>query len=276
LLTRKYDDYYKSLESSGYAGSAGEGKITKEFFESSVKRYFDIARGVTFQASGAETDEKGQKIVTRLGYPLMRRIGWQTRNKPLMLDNRIILPLYSDGFDFSLMAITDDYGKTWIFSEPVVGAGNIQPALPMQKDSTIVAFMRDNGPSPHRLMKSISEDSGLSWSTVTDTDIPNPGSAADIAVLKSGNWILVHNDLDEGRHRLSVWLSGDEGKTWPFRKPVVNGIPGSQTRAHYPAIIQDSQGLIHVTYTNQIPGNNPGTSVKNIAHAVFSENWLMK
>ena len=45
---------------------------------------------------------------------LTRRLGWMTRAHPYVLDGkRLIVPLYSDGFDFSLMAITDDWGATW-------------------------------------------------------------------------------------------------------------------------------------------------------------------
>jgi predicted neuraminidase len=206
----------------------------------------------------------------------MRRIGWQTRNKPLLIGKKILLPLYSDGFDFSLIAITEDEGSSWTFSEPIVGAGPVQPSLALSGDSSIVAYMRDNGPPPKRLMKSVSTDLGITWSVVEDSDIPNPGSAADVVVLKSGNWALVHNDTEEGRHRLSVWLSPDEGKTWPFRKSIVEGAAGSDLRAHYPAITESRDGIIHVSYTNQIPGPEGQPSVKNIAQAMFSENWLMR
>ena len=183
----------------------------------------------------------------------------------------MLLPLYSDGFDFSLIAITDDLGETWHFSEPIVGAGPVQPSLALLKDSSIVAYMRDNGPPPKRLMMSVSKDRGKTWSTVQDSDIPNPGTAADVVMLSSGNLALVHNDIETGRHRLSVWLSSDEGKTWPFRKVLIDGVPGSDTRGHYPAIIQDSDGIIHVSFTNQIPGKDGGPSVKNIAHAYFTD-----
>jgi len=186
----------------------------------------------------------------------------------------MLLPLYSDGFDFSLIAITDNWGETWHFSEPIVGAGSIQPSLALCKDGSITAYMRDNGPPPKRLAKSISSDMGETWSMVEDSDIPNPGTAADIVVLKSGNWILVHNDVEEGRHRLSVWMSEDEGITWPYRKILVNGEPGSDVRGHYPAIIQSSDDNIHVSYTNQIPGPGGQPSLKNIVHASFSEKWL--
>ncbi|MGQ9620866.1 MAG: sialidase family protein [Bacteroidales bacterium] len=275
-LERKYKEYYNYLTSEGYILSEEKRYITDSAWNTALQRYMDIARGLNFIADGVEINDNGEKIRTRLGYPLMRRIGWQTRNKPLKIDNRILLPLYSDGFDFSLIAISDNDGESWFFSEPVVGAGSIQPALAMCKDGSITAFMRDNGPFPKRIMISHSPDTGKTWSTVKDTDIPNPGSAADVIVLKSGKWILVSNDLESGRHRLTVRVSEDEGKTWPYAKSIVNGEPGSQTRAHYPAIIQGADELIHITFTNQIPADDGKSNVKNIAHACFSEKWLMK
>ena len=272
-LQRKFDDYYQYLDSSGHFKS---GAITKEKWDTARIHYLDIARGTNLVRNGTDINEKDEKIKTQLGYPLMRRIGWQTRNKPLMIGNRILLPLYSDGFDFSMIAITDNWGDSWQFSEPIVGAGAIQPTLALGRDSSVIAFMRDNGPPPKRLMKSISHDRGKTWSTVKDSDIPNPGTAADVVVLKSGNWIIVHNDIEEGRHRLSVWLSKDEGKTWPHRKMLVNAKPGSEVRGHYPAIIQSTDGKIHISYTNQIAGIEGKPAVKNIAHASFSEKWIME
>jgi len=275
-LERKYREYHDYLVSAGYITTNGKGFINEELWNTSLKRYMDIAKGVDFMAEGIEITGNGEKIRTLVGYPLRRRIGWQTRNKPLIIGNKILLPLYSDGFDFSLIAISGNNGGSWQFSEPIVGAGSIQPSLALCKDSSIAAFMRDNGPPPKRIMISRSFDGGITWSTVQDTEIPNPGSAADIVVLKSGRWVLVSNDLESGRHRLTLKLSEDEGKTWPFSKNIINGEPESQTRAHYPAIIQSSDGMIHVTFTNQIPAEKGKSNVKNIAHAVFSEKWLMK
>jgi predicted neuraminidase len=273
ILTRKYDEFHKDLVSKGFINNE-KGPVTDELWERAISQYFTIAKGTRFIATGTDINEKGERVRTELGFPLHRRIGWQSRNKPLIIGNRMLLPLYSDGFDFSLIAITDNWGETWHFSEPIVGAGSIQPSLALRKDSSIVAYMRDNGPPPKRLAKSISSDRGKTWSMVEDSDIPNPGTAADVIVLKSGNWALVHNDIEEGRHRLSVWLSKDEGKTWPHRKILVNGTPGSETRGHYPAIIQGNDGIIHVSYTNQIPGPDGQPSLKNIVHACFSEKWL--
>ncbi len=270
-LTRKFDEYYDYLKKSGYVGEKG---IPEEKLEMARTMFLDIAKGKNLVSDGTDVNEKGEKVKKQLGYPLMRRIGWQTRNKPLFIGNRMILPLYSDGLNLSLMAITDDNGKTWKFSEPILGGGAIQPSLAENKDGSITILMRDNGPAPHRLQKSVSNDKGITWSPVVDTDIPNPGTAADVVVLKSGNWALVHNDIEDGRHRMSVWLSEDEGKTWPYRKIIVNGAPDGPVRGHYPAIIQGGDGMIHLSYTNQVGDPNGGGDIKNIAHAVFSEEWL--
>lgn len=159
-LNRKYDEYYLSLLSSGAIKKDGSGSITDALWEEARSHYMSIAKGLNLISNGTDTDEKGEKVKAPLGYPLMRRIGWQTRNKPLIAGNRILVPLYSDGFDFSLIAITQNSGETWQFSEPIVGAGAVQPALALLKDSSIAAYMRDNGPPPKRLMKSISKDRG--------------------------------------------------------------------------------------------------------------------
>src|SRR5688500_14440266 len=69
---------------------------------------------------------------------LFRRLGWMTRAHPFVLDGtRLIVPLYSDGFSFSLMAITDDWGQTWKTSTPLVGLGNIQPSIVKKSDGTL-------------------------------------------------------------------------------------------------------------------------------------------
>jgi len=274
-LVRKFDEYYQYLVQKGDISDTGKSNISRSDWDKVRKFYTDLAKGNNLRSDGTETNEKGEQIKRQLGYPLMRRIGWQTRNKPLQIGHRILLPLYSDGLNLSLVAITDDYGLTWSFSEPILGGGAIQPTLALQKNGSITMLMRDNGPAPKRLMKSVSMDEGLTWSSVVDTDIPNPGTAADVVVLKSGNWALVLNDVEDGRHRLSVWLSTDEGKNWPYRKTIVNGKVNGSVKGHYPAIIQGKDGSIHLSYTNQIAGVAGGSDQKNIVHAAFSEKWLM-
>lgn len=225
------------------------------------------------------------KIKADAGDKLTRRLGWMTRVHPLQLeDGRLIVPLYSDGFDCSLMALSDDGGATWTVSDPLVGGANIQPALARRKDGTIVAYMRDNGPPPKRIHVSESRDRGETWSTVRDMDLPNPGTSVDVAVLKSGAWALVYNDLERGRHSLAVALSTDEGRTWPVVRHLERDPEGAtgdqQGQYHYPSILQTRDGMIHVTYSIFTPPASSRKDAqgrvlrKSIKHAVFDEAWV--
>ena len=218
---------------------------------------------------------------------LTRRLGWMTRAHPYVLDGkRLIVPLYSDGFSFSLMAITDDWGATWKTSTPLIGRGNIQPTLARKKDGTLVAYMRDNGPAPKRLMISRSTDRGETWSPVEDSDLPNPGAGAEVIVLASGRWLLIYNDLERDRHRLAVSLSEDEGQTWRWTRYLERdadpSVEAQRGQYHYPSIIQAADGTLHATYSYFAP---PGSVTpdaekrlprKSIKHAHFSEAWVMQ
>ena len=236
------------------------------------------AKGENMIRKGYYINAKNERIDTLLGYPYFRRMGWQTKNKAVVLkDGRIILPYYSDGFDFSIMAITDDDGRHWKFSNPLVAPGDIQPSIAIKKDGTLAAYMRDNGPPPQRLMYCESKDRGMTWSPVRDSQIPNPGSGADIVTLQNGHWVLAYNDTEEGRHSLAVSLSTDEGKTWPWTRHLELDTrdPGIATSASYPSIIQGKNGIIHVVYSysrNDLK-NKPHETIK---YARFTEEWIRK
>jgi predicted neuraminidase len=168
------------------------------------------------------------------------------------------------------MAITDDGGATWRFSEPLVAAGNIQPSIARKADGTLVAYMRDNGAPPQRLHVSTSADKGMTWSPVRDSELPNPGSGADIVTLRNGHWVLAYNDTEEGRHSLAVSRSTDEGKTWPQTRHLESSPAGEGSpSAAYPSIIQAADGSLHVVYSYRRA--EAGATIK---HVRFTEAWL--
>ena len=203
------------------------------------------------------------------------RLGWMPRVHPFLDGKRMILPLYSDRFDFSLMALTDDGGRTWRTSAPLVGPGNVQPSIVKRKDGTLVAFFRDNGPPPNRVMISESTDRGESWSTPRDTELVDTGAGVEAISLKSGRWTLVNNDTERGRHRLAVSISEDEGRTWPRKRYLENDPEGESSGSYsYPSVIQARNGIIHVTYSCR-PPRDKGTG-SSIKHASFHERWLMQ
>lgn len=190
-----------------------------------------------------------------------RSIGWMTRIKPLLLDSsKILLPLYSDGYNFSMLAISDDDGSTWHASLPIVGRGNVQPTLALKKDGSIAAYMRDNGDAPSRVQVSESNNKGESWSAAIKTAIPNTASV-ELLVLQNGKWAFVGNDIEEGRYRLSLYISDDEGKTWKSKYSLENEQPGKGSFS-YPSLIQSKAGLLHMTYSYQL--DKQGETIKYV------------
>jgi predicted neuraminidase len=246
----------------------------------------EVARLLATTPRTAESDHYAEELKVHAADKLFRRLGWMTRAHPFVLDDkRLIVPLYSDGFSFSLMAITDDWGQTWKTSTPIVGLGNIQPSIARKKDGTLVAYMRDNGPAPKRLMISRSIDRGDTWSEVQDTQLPNPGAGAEVRVLASGKWVLIYNDLERGRYSLAVSLSDDEGETWRWTRHLERDPESAdQTRLgeyHYPSIIQAADGSLHATYSYFVPPASVTPDAeqrlprKSIKHAHFNEEWIM-
>ncbi len=198
------------------------------------------------------------------------RMGWFTRTHPQELPSgRILVPMYSDGFSYGIMAISDDGGYTWTASEPIVGAGCIQPSVVRKKDGSLVAYLRDNGPPPKRAHISYSKDDGVTWSFAQDTEIPNPGTSLEVIRLRNGNWVGVYNDLERGRYSLVAALSDDEGATWKWKRHL-EGDPTKEINSqfHYPSVIQAKDGFIHVTYSYFVPQG------KSIKHARLNEDWI--
>lgn len=228
--------------------------------------------------TGARTQRWLDHINKQAEDKLTRRIGWFTRAHPLILDDgRMLVGLYSDGFSFSLVGITDDLGKTWKYSEPIVGGGNIQPSFARRNDGTLVAYMRDNGPPPKKVHVAESKDRGETWSKVYDHPVlKNPGSGLELMRATNGDWVCIYNDLPEGRHSLAVSLSNNEGRTWKWTRRLEKHEPG-QGSFHYPSIIEGSDGNFHVSYSYFINKPHDGEAKgKSIRYATFNRDWIKR
>jgi predicted neuraminidase len=214
---------------------------------------------------------------------LKSRLGWMTRAHPFILDGqRLIVPLYSDGFNFSLMVMTDDWGRTWHTSTPLVGEGNVQPAIVRRRDGSLYTMMRDNGLPPQRIQQASSFDRGETWTDVTDTGLPDPGAGLEVMSLANGHWLVINNDTENGRESLCVRVSDDEGRTWKWSRHLERDAPGPDAgRYGYPSLIQAKDGTLHATYSYQfgkskIKTDAQGRPMKEtIKHAQFNEAWIL-
>jgi predicted neuraminidase len=166
------------------------------------------------------------------------------------------------------VAFSDDLGDNWALSKPIVGRGPIQPSVVQKKDGTLLAYMRDSGDDPKRIMKATSSDNGSTWTVATDTEIPNPSSTAVLCILKDGRYVLICNDTENGRHQLAAMISEDEGATWKAKRYLEKEEPGKGGFA-YPNIIQTKDGKVNVSYSWS---NNAQKSIKHVA---FDPEWIL-
>ncbi|NND33790.1 MAG: exo-alpha-sialidase [Saprospiraceae bacterium] len=232
-----------------------------------------LARGKDMVRKGVDYANAQQKDA-QLGYPLTRRLGWQTKNKPVFVRDRLIVPLYSDGLDCTLFAITEDHGATWKYSNPVLGGAGIQATIAKINDQNLVAYLRDNGPQPKLMQRTQSFDGGLSWTIAKDNHLPNPGSGFDMTTLENGDWIIVFNDQQEGRQNLTVALSDDHGRSWIWKKHIENDTRDERgTFSHYPAVIEGADHHIHVVYSFH-HRDRKDQKAKSIKYVRFPLSWI--
>ena len=191
-------------------------------------------------------------------------LGSMVRGRPIVLkDGDYLLPIYHEtGEDrertaqdtCSLFLRYNPKTKTWTETNRIHSPnGNLQPAPVQITDDYLIAYCRPGGdfePNKNRyLVRSESRDGGRTWTKGEDSQFRNPNSAADFIKLQNAHLLLVYNDNNEGdRMPLTVAISIDNGKTWPYIRDIVNK-PGDT--AAYPYIIESADGRIHGVYTSQ-------------------------
>lgn len=267
-LTRYKIANPEDLKSSGAPRWSSEGLVLlkpQDFADEAEATFSKLLQERVPQPLPASLQTEFDTAKKLLREKLYQRLGWQPRCKPTVLPSgRILLPLYTDTFSISIMAISDDGGASWYASKPIYGLGNIQPSVLRRDDGTLIAYMRDNGPA-NRVQVSESKDDGITWSVSESNEILNPGSGLDAVRLRNGHWVLLLNDTLEGRNRLTLYLSDDEGQTWKWRRSVEDHAQGSY---HYPCLIQGSDDNLHLVYSYFV---DQGKTMKYVR---LNEAWI--
>jgi predicted neuraminidase len=94
-------------------------------------------------------------------------------------------------------------------------------------------------------------DGGKTWTDARTLEgLPNPNSGIDIVRLKDGRFVLLYNNTPTGRAPLNLAVSKD-GEHFTNFATVENDTPQGTDRLEYsyPALIQGSDGDLHMTYT---------------------------
>ena len=98
------------------------------------------------------------------------------------------------------------------------------------------------------VVETVSSDAGHTWSKPTyPTRIRHPNARFHLRRLASGRILLVKHgeavDAHEGRCKLTVWLSSDEGETWQGGLML-----DERTGVSYPDGFQAPDGTIYISY----------------------------
>ena len=190
----------------------------------------------------------------------------RTKGLPLA-DGGVQLPVYHEflGKFSETLTLSDDLN---VMDKVRISRGkySLQPAITNLDESSAIALLRYSGDPPSRILSVFSADAGASWSKPARTELPNPDSAVSIINPGKGYLLLALNDLEDGRHRLSLAM-GSEGE-WKVVKVLEEETatnPDHEYEFSYPSMTIGPDGFIHLVYTwNQ----------KRIKHLRFNREWL--
>ncbi len=178
------------------------------------------------------------------------------KNKPVQLANGDLLcPSSTEGTNGWRVHFerSSDLGKTWSATTPVndgKSIGAIQPSILFHANGKLQSIGRTKN---DQLFEIWSDDHGATWGRMTLMNLPNPNSGTDAVTLRDGRQLLVYNhnlrtgSNNKGRSPLNVAISRD-GKNWSAALVLENN-PDAPSGFAYPAVIQTSDGLVHITYT---------------------------
>jgi predicted neuraminidase len=201
-----------------------------------------------------------------------------------------LFPTYYSGKDragatdiYSTVQISEDAGRTWTEHPMPDSNGYVQATVLELDPGQLIAFFRSR--AADNIYVSHSTDYGRVWTQPERTVLPNNNSSVQAIRLASGSIAMVYNHAGSGsadpnqviwphqRYPLTVALSEDGGRTWPFMRHIDTGdnFAGEQNRAlnrrcSYPSIIQTRDGLIHIAYSYR--------GRQCIKYVRFTEDWI--
>jgi predicted neuraminidase len=186
--------------------------------------------------------------------------GLMFRSRALITGDRIIVPAYDENTWQSRMMISDDDGKTWRLSTPLVSPnGNIHPCLVERSDGSLLCYLRTGGKGGV-IWRTTSDDDGETWAELTPTELPNPNSGIDLLRLDNDKLVLAFNNSATLRTPLCLALA-DEDEQWDCIQPIET----DYGEFSYPTLAQRPDGTLHLVYTYKR---------EHIHYVQFTEDWL--
>ena len=176
------------------------------------------------------------------------------KNKPVQLaDGTIVAPSSTESHaEPSRWQVhferSSDGGKTWTATPPLndgTTIAAIQPSILFLGGAGGSKLLAVGRTEQSKVFSTSSDDGGKTWRALSlIDDLPNPNAGIDAVTLADGRQLIVYNPVTRGRTPLAVAVSRD-GRAWK-KVLTLEDEPGEYS---YPAVIQTSDGRVHITYT---------------------------
>jgi predicted neuraminidase len=209
------------------------------------------------------------------------------RQHLVVFNNEWLLPAYHSAAagitenaqnDVSIVKISKDNGKTWSGCEVPSSGGLVQMDIVKLSEDHLAAFFRSRYGD---WIYASHSANGCEWSAPVATQLPNNNSSIQAVRLRDGHLIMVFNNAQAAstramprtaaRNILSVALSPDGGKTWPWVRDVQDGnepptfSAGEHSEYSYPSVTQSTNGMIQMAFTFRR---------ETIKYMIFDESWI--
>jgi predicted neuraminidase len=187
------------------------------------------------------------------------------------------------GDDYTVVRVSADQGENWDEYPVPDSRGRVHASVLELEPGHLVAFMRSR--AADRIYFSRSTDYGRVWTVPERTMLPNNNASIQALKLANGNIAIVFNNVSASddpkgtiwprqRYPLTVALSQDQGRTWPYMRNIDTGddFAGQKNemlnrRYAYPSIIQTRDGLIHIGYSYR--------GRQCIKYVQITEQWIV-
>ena len=197
------------------------------------------------------------------------------RNPPIRVgDHKMLVPLF---VDFMYEAnLVGSYTALIKYKDGAVlekkyasldDYDSIQPAIVKLPNGKILLLARDK--TERFMRRAFSANNGKSWSPVSITNVPNPGSGISAIFIRELNAVLLaYNHSHKERNPLCLAVSTDGGLVFRRVADVESRKGAKKSSFSYPALLRTHDGMIHMIWSHD--------SRATLKHARFNLDWLKK
>jgi predicted neuraminidase len=177
----------------------------------------------------------------------LSKSGFMAKTQPVENDKQeVVFPLYHEESYCPYIYLIRDIDNpldSFLSAETMARGKAIQPSLCRLSNDRILMVTRTR---LGKVYKSVSHNSGYSWSILQPSTLDNPDSGIDIFPLAKGTVGIVYNPSTTDRTRLALATSKDGGQTWNAVETLVEG----EGEYSYPCAIVHTDGSCSVSYTD--------------------------